>query len=379
MDQLDWAGVAPDAARSTLAAETPTGVVAALPRVPTSQASLWGGAGKPIEAIYDNEQIIDRAFAYWRERGFPYRDLTVAECMDQINKLSLTPDSSLWNTVVAYHVADTYNPHRFSASPARMTSPIEAFNSDKLLRRSLRLILEYNKGGVTDESTFMGVICLVSGTQACANFRPGFALSLYRQFGEPGGTILDTSIGYGGRLVGFMASGLGGHYIGIDPSWASISGSARMASDLGFAENVTLINRPAEEAVLPEWAMGNVDFSFTSPPYFTKERYAADHDDYTSQSWHRYPTDTAWQDGFLRPMLSLTFDALKPGGHAALNVADVKLDNKVWPLVEWCEHAAAEVGFIPVERDRVLKLSRRFGQGGTDEVATEPLLIWQKP
>ena len=79
------------------------------------------------------------------------------------------------------------------------------------------------------------------------SIRPGIALHYYRRYCKPGATVLDTSTGYGGRLVGFMASGLAGRYVGIDPNRETHCGNTRLAADLGFAEAVELHCVPAED------------------------------------------------------------------------------------------------------------------------------------
>lgn len=322
------------------------------------------------DALYSTEQIIDAAFAYFRATGFPYRKLPTHVCMQEINKLSKTDPDSLMRTDTAYHVADTYHPHRFHASAEKMRSPFDAFNDDRLLRRAVELTLE---GGRSVPAGFWDGLKIVQGTQAASNFRPGFAAYLYRRYCRPGMTVLDTSTGYGGRLVGFMASGIAGHYIGIDPNVPTHEGNLRMAADLGFTDRVELYNLPAED-VSHDAVAGRCDFAFTSPPYFAKEHYSDD----DTQSWKRYSTGDEWRDGFLVPMLALQYAALKPGCTAIVNIADVKLRNKTYPLADWTRNAGMAVGFDYVRTD-AFELTTRFGAGQDDEVATEPVIVFRKP
>lgn len=213
---------------------------------------------------------------------------------------------------------------------------------------------------------------IVSGVQAASNFRPGFACHLYRKYATPGDTVLDCSTGYGGRLVGFMASGVAGRYIGIDPNVPTHEGNERLAHDLGFSDRVELYNLPAED-VPAEKLAGHCDFAFTSPLYFAKEHYSGD----DTQSWVRYKTGEEWRLGFLVPMMALQFAALKPGKFAIVNIADVKLRGKAYPLERWAKEAGLEVGFEYVKTDRFV-LTRRFGAGQDDEVTTEPVAVFRK-
>ena len=320
------------------------------------------------QGIYSQEQIIDAAFTWFRANGFPYRNLAPHVSMQEINKLSQTEPDNLINTDMAYHVADTYHPHRFHAAAESMKSPYEAFMDDHLLRRAMRLCTESR----TLSSRYFTELNIVSGTQAASNFRPGFASYLYRKYAPPNATVLDTSTGYGGRLVGFIASGLNGHYIGVDPNTETHAGNMRMAQELGFSDRVELHNLPAED-VPHEVVAGRCNFAFTSPPYFRKEHYS----DEDTQSWVRYQTGDAWRDGFLVPMMALQYAALKSGSLAIVNIADVTIKNKRYPLADWTIDAGRTVGFEFVRREE-FSLARRFGAGQDDEIATEPVLIFRK-
>lgn len=321
-----------------------------------------------LSQVFTNEQIIDAAFEYFRRTGFPYRRLPIHVCMQEINKLTQTEAEKLLNTDTAYHVADTYHPHRFHVSAEGMKSPFDAFADDKLLIRAARLELEHG----TLPSTYFTSLNMVSGTQSASNFRPGFALLMYRRFAPDGATVLDTSTGYGGRLVGFMASGLA-QYIGIDPDKPTHEGNQRMAQDLGFAERVELHNLPAEDVPI-DLLRERCQFAFTSPPYFSKEHYSQD----DTQSWVRYKTGDDWRSGFLEPMMSLQFAALVPGSFSVVNIAPVNLRSKTYPLDDWTKQAGVNAGFEYIETER-FDLTRRFGAGMDDEVSSEPVLIFRKP
>jgi hypothetical protein len=251
-----------------------------------------------------------------------------------------------------------------------MKAPFDSFNDDKLLRRALTFALEHD---ATIPAGYFGALSIVSGTQACSNFRPGFACYLYKRYCKPGDTVLDTSTGYGGRLVGYLASGIGGKYIGIDPNTVTHAGNIRLASDLGFTNSVELHNLPAED-VPHELLEGRCDFAFTSPPYFAKEIYS----DEPTQSCNRYSTGTAWRDGFLIPMLQLQFAALKSGSTAIVNIADVTLKGKLYPLAEWTRDCAEHIGFTYIRTDE-FPLHHRVGANMAEEIATEPVIVLEKP
>ncbi len=317
---------------------------------------------------FSEEQILEAAFQHYRETGFPYPNLPLHICMEHINKLADTPMPELRGTNLGYRIADTYHPHRFDGHAIGMNSPRRAFEDDKLLRRALRLVME-DRGVLGYD--LLRVLYIVAGTQANSNFRPGFASYMYRQYCQPGDTVLDTSTGYGGRLVGFMASGIAGKYIGIDPSVQTHESNTRMASELGF--DVELYNIPAEDMDLAA-VENRCDFAFTSPPYFRKEVYA----DEDTQSSSRYSTADDWLEGFLKPMMRLQYAALKVGAASALNIADVEIGGVRIPLVDMAKAAANEAGFTHAG-DGEFRLQKRFGGGHENaDVSSEAMLFFRR-
>jgi hypothetical protein len=352
------------------------------------------------QPVFDDDEVIDAAMSYYRGRGFPYRALPIHVSMQQINQLAQTDDKNLLGTVVGYQVADTYHPHRFHSSAAGAKSPLESFNIDKQLRRAIQKTLQH--GAVGEE--FLGMMAIVAGTQACSNFRPGFALSYYRRFCRRGGeVVLDTSTGYGGRLVGYLASNTRGTYIGIDPNVPTHNGNICLMSELGLPKGyrALLINLPAEEVPVDtidwdrsEWIAPEshvrmpgglptiahireaCDFAFTSPPYFAKEHYSDDE----TQSWKRYGHDPdEWRRSFLEPMMRLQFAALKPGAYSCVNVADVKVGKFQVPLSDWTKEAGIAAGLVHLGVENY-RLTRRMGAGASNGiVAYEPVHVFQKP
>lgn len=321
--------------------------------------------------MFSNALLIDTAFEYHRREGFPYRDHPPAMMMAEIQKLAEIEGKALISSPVAYQVADSFHKHRFHAAANGMKSPFESFNDDKKLRKAIKL--ELTLAG--KPRVFAGgMMTLVNGTQACSNFRPGFACYLYREYCPDNAVVLDTSTGYGGRLIGAVASQKVSTYIGIDPNVPTYEANCKMIRDLHLDSLMSfeLINLPAEDVPL-ETLKERCDFSFTSPPYFAKEIYSQDE----TQSWKRYSTGEAWRDNFLRKMLELTFSSLKFDCFAIVNIADVKLKKKVYPLAEWTRELGKAVGFTYIDTAQ-FPMQTRFGKGMSDEVAVEPVIIFKK-
>ena len=62
-----------------------------------------------------------------------------------------------------------------------------------------------------------------------------------------------------------------------------------------------------------------MDIVFTSPPYFTVERYS--HDD--TQSWVRYKEIDSWNKNFLHKAVKKAWKCLQKGGILLVNISDV--------------------------------------------------------
>jgi hypothetical protein len=151
------------------------------------------------------------------------------------------------------------------------------------------------------------------------------------------------------------------HYVGTDVDPETIEGNKALAAFLGKEVSLTLC--PAQEFTPPP-----VDMVFTSPPYFSKERYSHE----TGQSW-KLGGFKDWVEGFLRPLCSRAYEALPSGGIFALNITDVRIKGEVFPLVEVSKNAAVDAGFSLSEvlQMPLAKLNRAHPE--------EPILIFKKP
>lgn len=319
---------------------------------------------------YDREAIAEAAFAYWRARGFPYPEpLPLHVAMLEINALAAVADDELPTTRLGYHVADGYQPHRLDVAVTGKLAPSAVFADDR--RLMLAIIGTLDDGNTFADLTFRGRLSMTRGGQPASNYRPGFALSLLRRYAPPGATLLDTSTGFGGRLVGFLASDCT-RYVGIDPSTRTHAGNERLAAALCPPDKrVELLCAPAEDVAAG--SLPRCDVALTSPPYFVKELYA----DEPTQSCVRYQQIEQWRDGFLVPMLRLQHDVLVEGAASIVNIADVVIGSRTYPLVDMTCDAARAVGF-DVEAIEQLRLSHRWGAHQSDEVAVEPVIVLRR-
>ena len=115
----------------------------------------------------------------------------------------------------------------------------------------------------------------------CAQFKPNVAKVFYDM--NKAKTVCDFSMGWGDRLAGAFASETVEHYVGLDPRKENHPYYEQQrdfyTKHTSFFENPTKTDfycSPAEDFDYSEYE-NYFDVVFTSPPYFSVERYS--HDD----------------------------------------------------------------------------------------------------
>jgi hypothetical protein len=194
------------------------------------------------------------------------------------------------------------------------------------------------------------------GTQAVVNFPPLTAKYLYKRFTQHIKeqdiiNIYDPSAGWGGRILGALSvDDRNIHYIGNDPN------TENQIPEIGktrYEYLAEFFNNKVPGAANPFWGhantyelfttgseviaddprfqkyKGKLDFAFTSPPYFDRERYSDD----DSQSFKKFGNYESWRDGFLKPTLTTIFEYLRNDRYVCWNIADIKVGpDKFHPL-----------------------------------------------
>ena len=142
----------------------------------------------------------------------------------------------------------------------------------------------------------------------CTSHRVTTPLILYKYFNAQ--KVLDTSAGWGDRSIAAMA--VGASYTGLDPNPDLHACYAKMKEVFNPLQNVEYIKICAEDYLTDE----EYDIMYTSPPYFTMEKYSED----KNQSINRYKTYDDWKENFYFRMLNNSVKHVKDGGHVAVNI-----------------------------------------------------------
>lgn len=244
------------------------------------------------------------------------------------------------------------------------------------------------------------------------NFPPLTAKHLYLKFTEEIKdqdqiVVYDPSAGWGGRILGAMAccNERRIHYVGTDPNTdhempqlgitkyeyladffnGNVKGVHKGSYDLFRVGSEVIHQEPTFQKY-----KGEVDFVFTSPPYFAAEGYSDD----DTQSYKKFPGYDLWRDGFLRQTLETCVAWLKEDRWLCWNIADVALGADMLPL----QNDVKEIGLsLGLEYHGIIKMVLRTAPGGMraneDDVPTtrnfckirgqyrkfEPILVFKKP
>lgn len=137
-------------------------------------------------------------------------------------------------------------------------------------------------------------LSFTNGLGKITMYRPVMAKLVARHFQAK--SVLDVCAGWGGRMIGCCAASA--RYTAFEPCVDTYNGLLRVRDFLGL-EGATIINLPAEEALLTLRDDETFDIGLTSPPYFDLELYSNEE----TQSVCRHATYEDWVDKFLAPVV----------------------------------------------------------------------------
>ena len=244
-------------------------------------------------------------------------------------------------------------------------SPRDFFKDDKRLLGYCKTVLKYCTSPLE-----MFKMMSFRGSSRCYNFRPATAKALYELYGKENSKVLDTSSGFGGRLLGFFTAKNTAEYVGIDPNTADSCNKFILYMSRYFTNKKAYVNKIGSEDFTienyPQYE-NYFDISFTSPPYFNIERYSDD----ITQSHVKFNTYDAWVDGFYRNTIYNSCNSLKLDGVFAVNISWV--DN----IKEYTEEFLNDCGFYIIKEDKyLLRIHPRESSYGSDKMSKyEPIWV----
>jgi len=320
----------------------------------------------------------DKTLEEVRQIGFPIWDYTDNELKEKFQELcNYDENCVLENDVIKTRksftkIASIFFPHMFSTRVFGMKSPMEAWNNDKLLQRAINIAKKYQKNATF--ATLRSKLMIVSGTQMVSNFRPEVAKLIYNKFGN-NGKIYDFSIGYGGRLTGFLASNCN-EYVGVDVNSLNFDGYNKLNNLYNITNKTIKLHKVGSEFFNSD---NNFDLAFSSPPYYTKEIYSDD----MEQSCNKYKTYDEWLNLYWRKTCDNCFSMLKIGGYFIVNIANISLGGKLYLLSQDALKIILESGF-ELENTWYYSLKKTIGTRNSFndkdfDYKKEPIFICRKP
>ena len=320
----------------------------------------------------DIEDGVEIIFKYYREHGFPHYTVREDEKYTHMKKLrkfdidTIFIDNQIIQTMHCLRLAWNYFPHwvEVQCGSSKMP-PMGYFNDDTMLKGIIRKTwiwqLNYGANKFT-QNRFRQCLKLYQGSQGVSNFRPTAAKVIYEKFG--GDVVWDMSCGWGGRLLGFLASSNTKQYIGTEPSSKTYDGLLKIKKDFSYLGKQVNIYKLGSEEYKP--LKESLDLCFTSPPYFDTEKYSLE----STQSFVKFPTENEWVNGFLKKTIQNCYNGLKENRYMLINIANT-------PKYDFIEketvRISKELGFV--QEDTVqLTLSSVMGAG----YKYEPIFVFRK-
>jgi hypothetical protein len=247
----------------------------------------------------------------FRQQGFPWsivRKINDAYAITKVTAAKVIVDQDVVTSLsyAGQKVCLAAHAHRLEAKHKGQPSVVEAYNDDQVLVRALRYQL-----GRGDPVTPKRVLrALMAFNRAPRNFPPALARWLVDEYAPVDGVIFDPCSGYGGRLLGALASTKNVTYIGHDIELRSVQANLRLAQNINAHHRTHQHEQAVEDTV--SWP--TADLVITGPPYYDLEDYGPAARTYLQ----RYRSYEAWRDGFLRTLVT---GALTSAPTVIINVA----------------------------------------------------------
>lgn len=197
--------------------------------------------------------------------------------------------------------------HRLEVSQKRSISDI--YTDVKAKERIIEKVLKFYK--VITHRSILGILCW--GYGIASQFRPVVVKCLYEKFNAT--HVLDPCAGWGDRLTAALATSTVQRYVGIDSNIDMKDSYEQIVNDYNVHnQTIDMIYQPCEHVDFS--TLGMYNFVFTSPPYFTLEKY---------RNMPEYDSYGHWVATFLKPMLENSYKYLEIGGHICINVSGEQL------------------------------------------------------
>lgn len=320
----------------------------------------YGDLNKNVLSKYTKEQfdslseegqkdLIDEVFNIVRERNiFPgvyyYTEKDIIEeiqyCKEKelpsFNGEILDKRPTLGNSMLKFLFPNYF---LVKCKEDKNNSLYERWLDDHKLKRAIEFCFKFRPKIKTPlTSNYIYQAFEMIGGNIPTNFLPMKAKMLLEYYLPNGGNYLDFSCGFGGRLLGAMTTKSKINYYGFEPNSETYEHLLELSHFINEALSISVnddrikIYKQGSECKLPAEIVGNMDFAFSSPPYFNLEKYS----DEETQCYVRFSKLNEWIQNYVEKTIQNLYCALKPGAHYAVNISDFKVGNDNIKFVdEW--------------------------------------------
>ena len=178
--------------------------------------------------------------------------------------------------------------------------------------------------------------------------------------------VLDPCAGWGGRMLGVVASGA--RYIAFEPNTETFDNLNSLAKFLQIEDRVMLICDDALQ--MEKYNIPKVDLVLTSPPYFDLEIYTHE----STQSITTHSTYNEWSEHFLKELIKLCLNKLRPNGVSCWNVGKVGTVDMNVDVLSY----HTQMGYDVVNEFKVISSKRQAINKTKNEKSSDTTVIYKK-
>lgn len=361
--QIDWENIANEWEPEELKGwdfEMPEDWLSEVPELPKNEEEVT--TGTEAEKQPEVETMLNEATKQAAEE--------ILKQYDTLHGFSfITPGTALFDFInFAYYGKEYPRYNSLAFHPQQFTTAGDQFSTHEGLKRICNDEAKAERLRFVCADKFRAIIggsLAFSGAKMPLDFPTDLARSLINEFCKERGAVLDPCAGWGGRLVGFLASHAS-TYNGTDASPEQIKGDDLIWRTFqGFTAHekaVTLNCTPFEKTTLQNESF---DFAITSPPYFDTEKYMGG-----EQSRETNGSYQEWRENFYRVLIKKVFAALKRNTFFCLQIGSQR-----YPLLEDGKQIAAEIGFEVIE---VRPTDMKNNYNKTEEERGEVVIVLHK-
>ena len=201
---------------------------------------------------------------------------------------------------------------------------------------------------------------LYDKTKECTSFRPNLLVGMIKLFNAK--SVLDFSSGWGDRLLAAMSMKV--KYTGIDPNKDNFKFYDDMINFFKRSKNkYKMIQSGFEDTNIKD----KFDMVFTSPPYYSLERYSEDN----NQSINKFSSEESWTNNFLLVSLTKSWKCLNENGHMVIIIN--QKDRKQRYVKKMIDHM---YGFKDCQYVGCIGYSNKIKNDRP--VNPQPMFIWRK-